>query len=904
MSRNPVSYLFQPKSIAVIGASNKSNRAGNKIIRNLLEGDFSGPIMPVTPKFPAVCGILAYKTIAQLPMVPDLAIIAVSAERLSAVLIELGQAGCKYATIMAAGINELPVIEQQNGTEQIRAIAKKYGIRLLGGSSLGMQLPHIGLNASLSHIEALPGKVAFISQSSSVATTMLDWANHNNIGFSHFISIGEAIDIDFSELLDYLGRDTKTQAILLYIDSIKDHRHFMSAARSAARSKPILVIKSGKTAQGAISVSHHSGGQSAGNDLVYDAAFRRAGMLRVNNLHELFAAFETLAHAKPLKGERLAIITNGGAPGIMAVDALISRGGKLAEIEPEIIAQLDKLLPRYWSRSNPADIAGDSTPERFSQAVELLLHSKNIDSLLIIHSPSAVDTGEEYAKKILAAITRLPKSNKINILTNWTGEQSAYAARRLLRQYGLPTYRTPEGAVGAFMHMVEYRRNQKLLQQTPKSISRHVQSDANLVRQLAQQHLANGITKLDIGQAQPILAAYGLSCIATRHAQDPQQARLIATEIGFPIALKIAAPQLAYKSDVGGVVLNLNNADDVENAATAMIERVKSFEPAVNITGLSLQKMAQTAGAQELRFAMHNDPVFGPILYIGEGGSEWDLTQDAAVALPPLNSELARYMVINALKNGKIKDRKALHALDINALSTIIAQLSYLIVDCPEIAALDINPMLVAGEHITLLDVSITLSHSDCDGASRLAIRPYPKEHEEYFSLRDGRAVLLRPIIAEDEQTHFEFNNSLSKEDRYKRFFGEVGQLSHEAMAKMTQIDFDREMAFIASYQDPAGQFHTLGVVRAITDPENHETEFAVVIRSELQGQGLGKKLMLKMIDYCRQRDTEIMVGITLPQNAGMVSLARKLGFKVKFDIEEGWVEMKLPLQKISKTNP
>ena len=901
MSRNPISHLFQPKSIAVIGASDKLGRPGNLVMRNLLQGSFAGPIMPVSVKYSAVCGVLAYKTVEQLPMTPDFAIIAVNAASVADVLTQLGEIGCTYASILASGINQLPETEQGSGEQQITAIAKQYGIRLLGGSSLGMQLPHIGLNASFAHLQALPGKVAFISQSSSIATTMLDWANHKGIGFSHFISLGETIDINFNELLDYLGRDHKTHAILLYIDSIQDHRRFMSAARTAARSKPILVIKSGSTAEGAISVSHHSGdqsgGQNAGSDLVYDAAFRRAGMLRVHDLHELFAAFETLAHAKPLKGERLAIVTNGGAPGIMAVDGLISRGGKLAQLEPEIIERLEKILPNYWSRSNPIDITGDSTPARFAQAVEILTQSKQIDTLLIIHSPSAVAPGEEFADSILTVTAKLPKSSKLTILTNWTGEQAAYEARRRFRKNGIPTYRTPEGAVGAFMHMVEYRRNQKLLQQTPKSISRHVQSNASLVRELAQQHLANGITNLDIGSGQEILSAYGLTCIATSSAQTPAQAKAIACAIGFPVALKIEARDLAYKSDVGGVVLNINNGDDVEHAATAMLERVASFESGINITGLTIQKMAQTAGAQELRFAMHNDPVFGPVLYIGEGGSDWDLAQDAAVALPPLNTALSRYMLINALKTGKIKDRKALQALDINALSVVLTQLSYLIVDCPEIVALDINPMLVAGAEIILLDVNIKLAPSEGDGTSRLAIRPYPKKHEEMFTLRDGREVLLRPIIAEDEQTHFEFNDSLSKEDRYKRFFGEVGQLSHEAMAKMTQIDFDREMAFIASYKDQDGKFHTLGVVRAITDPENSETEFAVVIRSDLQGQGLGKKLMVKMIEYCKQRGTLVMVGITLPQNAGMVSLSRKLGFKVKFDIEEGWVEMKLPLQ-------
>ena len=898
MSHHSISQLLNPKSVAVIGASNKSTRAGNLVMKNLLQGDFSGPIMPVHPKYSAVCGVLAYKSVAQLPIVPDLAIIALQASSVPDILQQLGEIGCKHAIILAAGLNRLPVTEQLSGEQSLLALAKKYNIRLLGGSSLGMQLPHIGLNASFAHQQALPGKVAFISQSSSIATTILDWANHKGIGFSHFISVGETLDINFNELLDYLGRDNKTQSILLYIDSIKDHRHFMSAARSAARSKPILVIKSGSTKEGAVSVTHHTGGHVYGSDLVYDAAFRRAGMLRVSDLHELFAAFETLAHAKPLKGERLAVITNGGAPGIMAVDALISRGCKLAQLEPEIIAQLDSLLPDYWSSANPVDIAGDASPACFAKAVEILMTSKQIDTLLIIHSPSAVATGIEFGNAILDVINTQPKSRRLNILTNWTGEQAAHQARSQFRKHGIPTYRTPDGAIGAFMHMVEYRRNQKMLQQTPKSISRHVQSDAKLVRDLAQQHLANGLSHLDIGQAQPILSAYGLTTIATLSAKTPQQAKYIALHMGFPVALKIEAPDLAYKSDVGGVVLNLNSGDDVEQAAIDMLERVSSLDQKINITGLTIQKMAQTAGAQELRFAMHNDPVFGPVLYIGEGGSEWDLNQDAAVALPPLNTALARYMLINALKSGKIKDRKALQPLDINALSTVLTQLSYLIVDCPEITSLDINPMLVAGSDITLLDVNITLTVSEGDGTSRLAIRPYPKQHEEFFTLKDGREVLLRPIIAEDEQTHFEFNNSLSKEDRYKRFFGEVGQLSHEAMAKMTQIDFDREMAFIASYKDPEGQFHTLGVVRAITDPENHETEFAVVIRSDLQGQGLGKKLMVKMINYCRSRGTQIMMGITLPQNAGMVSLSRKLGFKVKFDIEEGWVEMKLDLQQ------
>ncbi len=896
MSRNPINHLLSPKSVTVIGASNKPGRPGNLVMRNLLQGSFNGPIMPVSLKYDSVCGVLAYKSLGLLPQTPDLAILANNAKHVIKTLTELGQLNCPYAIILATGIDKLPVVDGLSGNEQVLNVCQKYGIRLLGGSSLGIQIPHLGLNASFAHQQALPGKVALISQSSSIATTMLDWANHKGIGFSHFISVGETIDINFNELLDYLGRDNKTQAILLYIDSIKDHRHFMSAARSAARSKPIIVIKSGSTTEGAISVEHHTG-QHAGRDVVYDAAFKRSGMLRVKDLHQLYAAFETLANTKQLKGERLAIITNGGAPGIMAVDALISRGGKLAQLEDEILSSLSQLMPNYWTATNPVDVAGDATPERFSKAVSLILDSHEVDTLLIIHSPSAVASGEAFSQHVVDAIKAHPRHKRINILTNWTGEEAAYQARRIIRKAGIPTYRTPAGAIGAFMHMVEYRRNQRLLQETPKSISRHYQTAPIKVRELAQSLIKQGHQSIDLNLAQPLLTSYGLKTIDTYLVETPRQAKEIAAKIGFPVALKIGAANLTYKSDVGGVVLNLASEEEVELAAKAMLERAESFDKKITISGLIVQKMANTAGAQELRFAMHNDAVFGPVLYIGEGGSQWDLNQDAAVALPPLNTALARYMLISALKTGKIKDRRALQALDINALSIVITQLSYLIIDCPEIKSLDINPMLVSGEDVTLLDVNIELQPSESDGAQRLAIRPYPRELEEIFTLRDGRDVLLRPIKAEDEQSHIEFNNSLSQEDRYKRFFGEVGQLSHDEMAKMTQIDFDREMAFIASYRDSDNNFHTLGVVRAITDPENDETEFAVVIRSDLQGQGLGKRLMLKMIDYCKNRETSMMMGLTLPQNAGMVSLSRKLGFKVKFDMEEGWVEMKLDLQ-------
>ena len=895
MNINPINRFFNPKSIAVIGASNSPYRAGHLIMRNLLQGDFNGPIMPVNAKHQSICGVLSYPSIEDLPQVPELAIIAINAKYVINTLIELGELGCQQAIILAAGINLLPDIDGVSANQQVLATAKKYNIRLLGGSSLGLQIPHLGLNASFAHQQALPGKIAFISQSSSVATTVLDWANHKQIGFSYFVSVGETLDLNFNEILDFLSRDSKTQAILLYIDGIKNHRHFMSAARTAARSKPIIVIKSGSTDEGALSVINHTGAHS-GSDVVYDAAFKRAGMLRVSHFRELFAAFETLAHTKPLTGERLAIITNGGAPGIMAVDTLISRGGKLAQLEPDIIAKLSLVLPDHWSKTNPVDIAGDATPQRFSQAIDILLQSQEIDTLLVIHSPTAVADGADFAKDVIHTINNHSRIKHINVLTNWTGESSAYQARKMIRKAGIPTFRTPDGAVGAFMHMVEYRRNQRLLQETPKSISRHYQTDQEQARKITQDLIAQGYECIDLNLAAPLLNLYGLNTLETHLVNTPQAARELAKKIGLPVALKLSAPALTHKSSIGGVRLNIMNEDAVEQHATDLLSCQQQYGD-VAINGLNVQKMAHTAGTQELRFAMHNDDIFGPVIYIGEGGSRWDLSQDAAVALLPLNTALARYLLISAIKTGKIKDHRAITALDINALSITLTRLSYLIIDCPEIASLDINPLLVHGDTSTILDVNIHLKSCSDDGASRLAIRPYPRELEEFTTLKDGRDVLLRPIKAEDEQSHFEFNDSLSNEDRYKRFFGEVGQLSHEQMAKMTQIDFDREMAFIASYKDDKNKFHTLGVVRAITDPENQETEFAVVLRSDIQGQGLGKLLMLKMINYCQQRGTATMTGLTLPQNAGMINLSRSLGFNVKFDIEEGWVAMTLDLQ-------
>ena len=891
MSQRSIVSLFKPTSVAVIGASDNPTRAGRAIMRNLLSGGFSGPIMPVTPKYTAVMGVLAYPNIEALPVKPDLAIICTADHRVPSIIERLAQFGCKAAIIMASGMADT---FDDNGVSLLALTqqhAKRYGMRILGPNSLGMILPTIGLNASLAHASAKAGKVAFVSQSAAICTTVLDWANNKDIGFSSFISLGDASDIDFDELLDYLGRDSKTSAIMLYIDSINDKRRFLSAARAASRNKPIFVIKSGRSNEGARAAMIHTGGVR-GNDAVFEAAFRRAGMLRVNDLIELFAAVESLAHASALKGERLAIMSNGGGPAVLAADELIIKGGKLAQLSPALLNDLNQHLPNTWSKQNPIDMVGDANAQRYGDTLKRLMDEDNIDAILILHSPSILQQSEQIAQSIIDTYSQHPRKNRLNILTNWSGEDSAYMARKKFNQASIPTYRTPEGAVRAFMHMVEYRRNQKLLQEVPQSIPDNIPTDSATARQLLQAYQNENQLVLGTYQVSNILKAYGLNTINTWFVTDVADAVTVADKAGYPVALKVQSPDLQYKSDVHGVMLNLTSSDEVNQAAHSIIDRVHQANPNARIEGLVIQKMALTAGTQEIRVSVINDPVFGPAICLGESGTQWDPTQDASVALPPLNMTLARYMVIQALKTNKLRDRHLPLGLNMNALCVMLTQISHLIIDCPEIAEIDFNPVLAAGENITLLDVDVRLHPLGHDSSNRLAILPYPKELEETLILKNGLAVMLRPILPEDEPKHMDFDNALSEEDRYKRYFGVRSKMTHEEMAVLTQIDYSREMAFIATTKLADGQELTLGAVRASTDPDNTEAEFAMAVRTDYQGIGLGKRLLEKLIHYYRGNNTPVLTGFTMFENRNMANLAKSLGFEVTFDMEEHLIKM------------
>ncbi|HAZ76986.1 MAG TPA: protein lysine acetyltransferase [Enterobacteriaceae bacterium] len=880
MSQRGLEALLRPKSIAVIGASMKPDRAGFLMMRNLLAGGFAGPVLPVTPAWKAVQGVLAWPDVASLPFTPDLAVLCTHAKRNLSLLEALGQKGCKTCIILSAP-------PEQHA--DLLACASRFQMRLLGPNSLGLLAPWQGLNASFSPVPIARGKLAFISQSAAVSNTILDWAQQREMGFSYFIALGDSLDIDVDELLDFLARDSKTSAILLYLEHLSDARRFVSAARSASRNKPILVIKSGRSpaAQRLLHVN-------AGMDPAWDAAIQRAGLLRVQDTHELFSAVETLSHMRPLRGERLMIISNGAAPAALALDELWLRNGKLATLGEETLSRLREALPGSVVADNPLDLRDDASSERYITALNILLDSTDYDALLVIHSPSAVAPGSESALALIDALKKHPRGKYVTVLTNWCGEFSSQEARRLFSEAGLPTYRTPEGTITAFMHMVEYRRNQKQLRETP-ALPSNLTADTAEAHKLLQQAIDEGATTLDTHEVQPVLRAYGLQTLPTWIASDSAEAVHIAGQIGYPVALKLRSPDIPHKSEVQGVMLYLRTAAEVQQAAEAIIDRVKMRWPQARVHGLQVQSMANRAGAQELRVVVEQDPVFGPLIMLGEGGVEWRAQDQAAVALPPLNMNLARYLVIQAIKNKKIRGRSGLQPLDVIGLSQFLVRVSNLIVDCPEIQRLDIHPLLASAGEFTALDVTLTLAPFSGSSESRLAIRHYPQHLEESVTLKNGDACLFRPILPEDEPALQRFIAKVTKEDLYYRYFSEINEFTHEDLANMTQIDYDREMAIVAVRRTDDGE-EILGVTRAISDPDNVDAEFAVLVRSDLKGLGLGRRLLEKLIGYTRDHGLMRLNGITMPNNRGMVTLARKLGFTVDIQLEDGIVSLTLPL--------
>ena len=892
MSTRNLDKLFKPGSVAVIGASNRPYAVGTVVMRNLLEGGFLGPIMPVNPGRNAVAGVLAYPNVASLPITPEMAIICTPPATIPSLIEELGRKGTHAVICLTAGLGG--VIDEASGRKIIDLVYEKtraLDIRILGPNCVGALVPGIRLNASFAHVPAKPGKIAFVSQSGALCTAVLDWAREHDVGFSHFLSLGDKIDVDFGDVIDYLGTDPGTRAILLYIESIRNGRKFISAARAASRNKPIIVIKSGRAAEGAKAAASHTGAL-AGMDEVYDTVIRRAGMLRVCNIGELFAAVETLARAKPLTGDALAIMTNGGGIGVMAVDDLIQDGGRLATLSDQTLSALDAVLPVNWSGANPVDIIGDAPGERYAAAADILVNAPGVDALLAMHAPVATASTTDAAQAIIDAAKRA----KCNVLTSWVGGEAVAPARRMFTQAGIPTYETPSHAVGAFMHMVNYRRNMEMLMETPPSAPEEFAPDTEKAKAIVEKVLARDNGMMTEPEAKAVLVAYGIPTVETHVAEDPKSAARYATEIGYPVVVKILSEDISHKSDVGGVALNLKTPEAVTQAAENMLALIAEKRPGAKVQGFSVQAMARRPGAHELIVGVFSDVIFGPVILFGQGGTEVEVVKDSAMALPPLNMNLAREMISRTRISRLLAGYRNRQAVDMDKLCLTLLKVSQMVIDLPEILELDINPLWSDENGVLALDARIKVAPNE-NGARQLAIRPYPQQLEEQFESAGGYRMLLRPIRPEDEPRHHEFISRLTPEDIRFRFFGLVKSLPHSEMAKLTQIDYDREMAFIATGMDKKFRHQTLGVVRTVTDANNHTAEFAVVVRSDLKGEGMGRKLLSKMIEYCKARGTRVMKGEVLSINHRMLNLASALGFSITpLENEEGIKRVSLDL--------
>jgi acetyltransferase len=792
---------------------------------------------------------------------------------------ELAERGTRAAVIITAGFGDLGEpghILQQAALDA----AKPHLLRIVGPNCVGIMLPGIRLDATFSHLAAPAGDIAFVSQSGAMITAMLDWAVPRGLGFSHVVSLGDMADVDFGDMLDYLAADPQTRAILLYVEGITHGRKFMSAARAASRLKPVIVLKAGRSTAGARAATSHTG-VLAGADAVYDAAFRRAGMLRVATMAELFDAAETLALTREQVGERLAILTNGGGAGVLATDALIAAAGQLAGLSEETIAELNRVLPATWSHGNPVDIIGDAPGKRYSAALAALIRDPDVDAILVLNCPTALAESKEAAAAVIDAIAAAEPAapRRRNVITAWLGEHSARAARQRFAEARIATYETPDSAVAGFMHRVWYRRNQDLLMETPPAQPDAFRPDLAATRRVIATALAAGKSWLDPAEAGATLRAYGIPIVADQVARDPDDAAAVAVSIGFPVALKIRSPDLTHKTDVGGVVLGLVDADRVRREARAMLGRIRAARPEARLDGFMLQPIISRPGALELLVGLIDDPVFGPLVAFGQGGAAVEVVRDSSLEFPPLNSLLARRLMARTRVWQLLQSYRGKPPADIDAIVEVLSRVCQLATDHPEIRELDINPLLADAAGVIALDARLRLAPAQFPGAARLSIAPYPQDLESIEQLRDGTALRVTPLRPEDEPLLHDLAAHMSAEDLRLRFFTPVRGLTHAVAARLSQLDYDRELALLAEREGIA-----LGVAHFFADPDRQRAEYAIAVRSDWKGRGVGFLLMTRLIELARRWSIGELVGEVMRENEPMLQMCRELGFVITPD--------------------
>ncbi|MEZ5665267.1 MAG: GNAT family N-acetyltransferase [Burkholderiaceae bacterium] len=887
MSIRHLDTLFAPASVAVFGASLRPASVGGTVWHNLRTGGYAGRLYPVNPRHRELDGVPAFASVADLPEAPDLAILCTPAQAIVPLITELGQRGTRAAVVVTAGLDKAQ-------KQAMLDAARVHTLRILGPNCIGMLVPHIGLNASFAHMGARPGELAFVSQSGALVTAMLDWAGARGIGFSHFVSLGEHADVDFGDMLDFLGSDPHTRAILLYIESIEASRKFMSAARAAARNKPVIVVKAGRSAAGQQAAASHTGAL-AGSDAVFDAAIARAGMLRVGTLQDLFLAAETLARFRDGPSQRLVVLTNGGGAGVMAADAAAAEGVPLSTLAPATLDELNAVLPANWSHANPVDIIGDAPAPRYVDAVRAL--SKDRDSaILFIHAPTAIVPSTAIAQAMLPLVTQPPR----RVLGCWLGDTAVTEARRLFRQAGVPDFDTPEQAVRAFGFLRAYHQHQEELLETPPAHGGAAAADLPCIRRIVDAALAQGRELLTEPEAKSLLAAAGLPVVPTRTVgQDVAEAAAAADALGYPVVVKILSEDISHKSDVGGVRLNIGGRAELEQACLAMLERVHRLRPDARVQGFTVQPMVRMAHAHELIVGASVDPVFGPVILFGAGGTAVEVLADRALSLPPLNLPLARAQIARTRIARLLQGYRDEPAADTEAVARTLVSVSQLLAQVAEIAELDINPLMVNHEGAVALDARVRVSARRPAGASHFAILPYPEHLIETWDWQD-QTLTLRPIRPEDEAQHRAFLERLDPEDIRLRVFYSRRSIEHSELARLTQIDYAREMAFVATRPVPGVGEETLGAVRVAIDPDNEDAEFGVIVRSDLKGSGLGHRLMRKMIGHLEACGTRRMVGTVLRENSAMLELARALGFQERTssdapELRQIWLDLHTP---------
>lgn len=891
MSLYNLDKIFEPKSVAVIGASETHGSIGWAIMKNLTQNGYEGEVIPVNPKYSHISGLKAYKSLSRVEQGVDLAVIATPIVKVPRIVRECVDVGISGAIIISAGGKETGE-EGRKLEEEIDAEAGKGGLRIIGPNCMGIICPARKLNASFTAHMPPVGNMAFISQSGAICSAILDLSLKENMGFRYFVSIGSMLDVDFGDLIDYLGNDRKVTSILLYIESLKEIRKFMSAAREVSRVKPIVVLKAGQSKAGAQAAASHTGAL-AGEDQVYDAAFRRAGIARVRNVEDFFDCAELLTKQSPPSGRRIVVITNAGGPGVMAADAISEYGLELSQLKEKTLAGLDEILPPHWSKGNPVDILGDATPERYAEVTNCCFEAVEIDGMLVIVNPQAMTDPTDVAKALAEDLKQKPYP----VITALMGGLDVEEGREVLNRKGIPTYETPERAIRAFSVLCEYARNLKLLQEIPSTFRREVETDEKKARSLIDKALRAEIGFLSEGESKQLLGCYGIPVNRTETAVSADEAVKLAKEMGYPLVMKILSPHISHKTEAGGVRTGLAGEQDVRDAYEQILEKARAYNPEADIIGVTLQPMVKNPDV-ELLIGAKKDNQFGPVLLFGMGGVFAEIIEDRNIGLPPLNRTLAKRLMERTKVYKILKGYRGIPETDMDLLEQLLVCLSHLLEDFPEIEELDMNPVLITDGKPVAVDARISIRPTDINPPYHLVISSYPEQYESTVTTKGGMDVSIRPIKPEDAPLLLDLFENMSPDSRYQRFFTPKQRMSGDMLVRLTQIDYDRQIGLVAIGRD-GGPEKMLGVARVIIGPDQRNAEFSVAVGDPWQGKGIGRTLLERCLEAGRDYGIGTVHGYVLSENRQMLNLGRELGFQAELDDDTKTFHLSIDLSKL-----